>query len=289
MKQRSNEWHKFRKGHIGSSDIAVIMGISQWSTIYKLWLDKTHDVEEHDNPAMEYGRRMESTVLEMYNSRTDDPMMPTGTPLVYNKWPIASVSLDGINIDCDKICEIKCPRRAVIEMAQNGELPTYYMAQVQWQLMVTGAKSCDFVVYDSAINDIIIVNVLPDPIAFATMLEAAKEFWEFVQSMQAPERTMKDHEQIESPVFSSLAKEYIGVDERIKELELIKKALKEKLLKESDEKPVQGFGLKVSFVSGRKSVDMASLKAAYMISEEAMKAFQKEGKGYWTINISDAP
>lgn len=47
----------------------------------------------------------------------------------------------------DKIIEIKCPAiKNYIRMA-TGKIPAQYMIQIQYNLFITGAKSCDFVVY----------------------------------------------------------------------------------------------------------------------------------------------
>ena len=47
----------------------------------------------------------------------------------------------------DKIIEIKCPAiKNYIRMAM-GKIPTQYVIQCQYNMLITGAKSCDFVVY----------------------------------------------------------------------------------------------------------------------------------------------
>jgi hypothetical protein len=47
----------------------------------------------------------------------------------------------------DKIIEIKCPAvKNYIRMA-TGKIPTQYVIQCQYNMLITGAKSCDFVVY----------------------------------------------------------------------------------------------------------------------------------------------
>lgn len=66
-----------------------------------------------------------------------------------------------IKTPIEKIIEIKCPAaKNYIKMAK-GKLPTQYEVQVQYNLFVTGAKSCDFVVYHPAFK-LSVQNIKPD-------------------------------------------------------------------------------------------------------------------------------
>lgn len=46
-----------------------------------------------------------------------------------------------------KIIEIKCPNLRNYMKMVNGIIPPVYMTQIQFNMLITGAKSCDFVVY----------------------------------------------------------------------------------------------------------------------------------------------
>ena len=47
-----------RRGYIGSSDIAAIIGLSPFKTAYEVWEEKVADSwEETDNPILRRGRR----------------------------------------------------------------------------------------------------------------------------------------------------------------------------------------------------------------------------------------
>ena len=46
-----------------------------------------------------------------------------------------------------KIIEIKCPEiKNYLKMAK-GKIPPLYITQVQYNMLITGAKSCDFIIY----------------------------------------------------------------------------------------------------------------------------------------------
>ena len=61
----SEEQRLARRSSIGSSDMAAIMGYSPYRNAYDVWLEKTGQLEDSDNPseAMELGTEMESVVL----------------------------------------------------------------------------------------------------------------------------------------------------------------------------------------------------------------------------------
>lgn len=61
-----------RRGFIGSSDIAAIIGLSPFKTAYELWEEKTADTwEESDNPILRRGRRAEPFLLETLKGEFD--------------------------------------------------------------------------------------------------------------------------------------------------------------------------------------------------------------------------
>lgn len=54
-----------------------------------------------------------------------------------------------------KIIEIKCPEiKNYLKMAK-GKIPPVYMTQMQFNMLITGAKSCDFVIYHPSMRLII--------------------------------------------------------------------------------------------------------------------------------------
>lgn len=54
-----------------------------------------------------------------------------------------------------KIIEIKCPEiKNYLKMAK-GKIPPIYMTQMQFNMLITGAKSCDFVIYHPSMRLII--------------------------------------------------------------------------------------------------------------------------------------
>lgn len=112
--------------------------------------------------AMERGTMLESVARDAYMADTFEDVREVG--FVDLEDLRAGCSPDGCVFDGDKIekiIEIKCPAaKNYIKMAK-GKLPTQYEVQVQYNLFVTGAKSCDFVVYHPAFK-LSVQNIKPD-------------------------------------------------------------------------------------------------------------------------------
>lgn len=112
--------------------------------------------------AMERGTMLESVARESYMAETFEDVCEVG--FVDLEELRAGCSPDGCVFAGDKIekiIEIKCPAaKNYIKMAK-GKLPTQYEVQVQYNLFVTGAKSCDFVVYHPEFK-LSVQNIKPD-------------------------------------------------------------------------------------------------------------------------------
>lgn len=67
-----DEWLAARRGGLGASDMAVIMGVSPWQSAYGLWAEKTGAIELSADQieAMEWGLALEDDILDAYSRRT---------------------------------------------------------------------------------------------------------------------------------------------------------------------------------------------------------------------------
>lgn len=82
----------------------------------------------------------EPFIDDVYYEKTENGK----TEIVYGK-PKNYIMRDLDKID--KIIEIKCPEiKNYLRMA-SGKIPPLYITQMQFNMLITGAKSCDFVVY----------------------------------------------------------------------------------------------------------------------------------------------
>lgn len=148
------EWLSHRHTGIGASEIAGCMGlpsIAHRSSPLKVFMEKSGALEPEDLSdveAIEWGHVMEPVIAQRYAARTGRPVI-TGRRgrhqvLRSKAHPWALCSLDFWTADNDdgaelRPLEIKNVSAFLAEDWLNGT-PEYYYAQIQQQLLVTGAR-----------------------------------------------------------------------------------------------------------------------------------------------------
>jgi len=147
LTQGSPEWLDYRRSRRNASETAAVMGLSPWSTPYQLWLEKTGRASAKVTQAMQRGTDLEPAARAAYEDQTGLIMQP----LVLEAGQY-SASLDGMTLDGDLVLEIKCPLRGtrsdLWQDVLGGQVPEHYLAQVQHQLMVTGAALAHLWIFD---------------------------------------------------------------------------------------------------------------------------------------------
>jgi putative phage-type endonuclease len=156
MRQRTPAWRTARLGKVTGSRIADVIartkaGYSTSRANYatQLVCERLTGVpaETYVSPAMQWGIDHEADALRLYEFECDVDVSPVGF-LGHPGVPLAGASPDGL-VGCSGLVEIKCPLTAThIETLSGRAPPSKYLAQVQWQLAVTGRSWCDFVSYD---------------------------------------------------------------------------------------------------------------------------------------------
>lgn len=162
------EWLSLRAGKFTGSDFYQYMSIlkekidketkekkadlsdTAESNLYKKVLESMGEV--FDSPrseAMERGNDLEPIARAEYIGDTFNDVQE----VAFVDWEKlrAGCSPDGVIYGQDKeivkIIEIKCPEiKNYIKMAK-GKIPKLYECQMQYNMLITGAKSCDFVIY----------------------------------------------------------------------------------------------------------------------------------------------
>jgi putative phage-type endonuclease len=173
--QGSPEWLDYRKTMRNASETPAVLGISPWVTPYGLWLVKTGRSTQATNEAMVHGTTLEPEARAAYEERTGHIM----NPLVLQDGAY-SASLDGITLAGDLILEVKCPFRGkaspLWKQAKEGTVPDHYAAQVQHQLMVSGATTAHLWVY--AEGDGMLVTLQRDE----DLMQRIRDGWEVFQT-----------------------------------------------------------------------------------------------------------
>lgn len=156
MEQRSTEWFTARLGKVTASRVADVIAKTKtgYSTSRENYMAQLvcermtgTQGESYNNAAMQWGTDQEPLARAAYEAAKDVLVDEVGFvvhPTINN----AGASPDGLVGD-DGLIEIKCPNTAThIDTLLSDKVPNKYNTQMQWQLVCTGRKWCDFVSFD---------------------------------------------------------------------------------------------------------------------------------------------
>ena len=158
IEQQTPEWYSAKLGRFSGSDFHIFLGNSQskddklWEKLSeRKWFDS--DNEEFYSQYTERGKVLEHEARRLYSAINDCEVKQVG--LVeedgeFDTWAVCSP--DGL-VGEDGIIEIKCPvAKYFTQYTTEGSnkyayIKPEYKTQVQFNLLVTGRKWCDFIYY----------------------------------------------------------------------------------------------------------------------------------------------
>ena len=154
--QGSEAWFAERAGHCTASRAADVLarikaGEAAVRRKYRIQLVTERltgiPVSGYQNAAMQWGTQTEPYGREAYEVETGAMVQQVGF-LKHPEVAWCGASPDGC-VDDDGLIEIKCPESTThLEWMDAERVPPEHVAQIQFQLWVTGRKYCDFVSYD---------------------------------------------------------------------------------------------------------------------------------------------
>lgn len=189
LSQGSPEWLKWREDGIGGSEAGSVMGVNPYCDAYELWQRKLGLLPPVEvNEAMERGHKLEPEAREIFELETGLIMNPAC--YVHDDYSFVRSSLDGISVDERILLEIKCPGLKNHIEALSGKIKPYYYAQMQHQLLTTGAELCYYFSY----TDLLEVDgwtsppieVRRDEEYIKRLLEREQKFWDCVLTETPP-------------------------------------------------------------------------------------------------------
>jgi len=185
MEQRSEEWFQARLGKVTASRVADVLakiksGESASRRNYKIQLVSERLTGERQetyiNQAMQDGIDREVFARDRYIQQFGEV-----EEVGFVKHPTleAGASPDGM-VGEDGILEIKCPMGSThTETLMTQDVPSRYIPQIQFQLLVTGRKWCDFVSYNPMFPEhlqIFVKRVEADPVYQKELESEVKQF-----------------------------------------------------------------------------------------------------------------
>lgn len=279
LEQGSPEWLEWRKGGIGSSDIATIMGSNPYATPYALWEEKCGVAKNFEgNQFTEFGNKWEPVAVEKAAFDLYCDFKPV---CVEDEISIFKASLDGYDKKQKIVLEIKCPATPVtLEKAKDADTHEKWIMQLQWSMGIVGAERGYLGIWDAAEEKVILFEHFPDRDLFLIMQSRAQEFWEHVKCFTPPDQTAADYILVDDARLEDLLEEYQTVSQDISALDKEKKRLKNEIVEYGDDGNFKCGGFKICRTAPRKSYDLEKMKEDGIDIDKYLKPL---GIGYYRI------
>ena len=189
-------WLEKRMHYVTGTDAGKLIGVSPWGGKFAVWLDKTgRAAPVVETPAMKAGKKFESAILQTYAEEMNCKLEHVdGYNLITcDKYPRLGASLDGWNHDLQIPVDAKNIKWKNEKWgdAWTDQFPEYYKAQLQVQMMVTGATFAHLAVMFSG-QDFFIYSMEYDEDMAQKILDASDEFWPYVERDKMPEADGSD-------------------------------------------------------------------------------------------------
>ena len=148
--QGEEKWFDLRRGKITASVISMINGVrgigkTAESLAIRIAYEAmtSFDVERFMTFDTVRGNELEPVAIAAYEDDTSQRVLNGG----FFELGDLGVSPDG-RVGKDGLVEVKCPRyKNHMKVLKSQTIDPQYIGQVQFQLMVTGRKWCDFISY----------------------------------------------------------------------------------------------------------------------------------------------
>lgn len=273
LQQGSPEWLAYRLSRRNASESAAVLGLSPWTTPYQLWLLKTGRAESKVTQAMQRGTDLEPAARAAYEDQTGLVMQP----LVLEAGGY-SASLDGMTLDGDLVLEIKCPLRGtrsdLWQDVLGGQVPEHYQAQVQHQLMVTGAELAHLFVFDGAKG--ILHAIERDEALMARIQEAWDDFQQYLDSDTPPPLTEADMVIRTDAAWCDAAEAYAAVKREAEAVALRLESARQAVIALAQHPREQGAGVTVTRFWKQGNVDYKRVPALQGLDLDAYRGKARE-------------
>ena len=191
----TKEQRERRRSHIGSSDVAAIIGADPWRTAADVYWSKVGDLaDDRPNAAMQLGNRMEKPILDFAEEKFGP--LHRDVEMIDEEYSLLVANLDGLLQDRCEVVEAKyVGPRGVDNWGQDGsdEVPDHVFLQTQFQMRVA----------DAAVAHVVAAIVRPEGLSFEcfhvgrdedtidSIVTAVLGFWKhWVQTKTAPPKSL---------------------------------------------------------------------------------------------------
>lgn len=280
VQQGSAAWKAFRNQHFTASDAAAILEIEgAYRSKESVLSEKKYGYKELLNAFTRQifadGHAAEDSARAIIEEQYGIALAPVVEVLDGTK---LAASYDGITLDGETLWEHKHftgSKRAQnrLELARAGAVADYDLAQIQQQLLVSGAQKCLFTVSDGTAAVMATVEVLPDNVWFARIRDGWAAF----------ERDLAAYSEDAPEGWNDYAQELLLIREQIAELSeretLLKKQL-EALAEQTGREKIAGGGVTCTKVTRKGAVDYSKIPE---LAGVELDKYRKKESIFWKI------
>lgn len=220
VEQNTQEWLEQRKKLIGGSDVPIIMGVSPWKTPLQLWEEKTGkrmEDTESKKFIFQKGHRLEDRARKILELKTGVDFPPK--VVRHSELEYCQVSLDGLSLDNNAICEIKYVGEETYDRCLDEDyVPEHYYPQLQYQMLATGLEENLFVAYSEKRDEIKTILVPVDKDYIRNMIKVCNKFYSNLIEGVAPEVSQKDYVTVKRKVMLEAMAYYSQLDKEAKKI-----------------------------------------------------------------------
>lgn len=237
-----------RRTFIGASDAPIILGLSNWSSPFQLYLEKTGQVEKEDLDKVERimaGKLMEAVIADMYTWKYGEKLRRVNERKIRTDYGFPMVAQidrkkEGARVDV----EIKNVNEfGKDEWGEEGsdDIPLYYYAQVQHQLEVLGYNDAEVVPMIGG-NRIRKYYIIRNNEFIQQMVIAEQNFWNRIKTLTPPDPISVDEASLRwskaraatvegTEIHGKLAARYLEINDVTKQLKEEQESIKLELQK----------------------------------------------------------
>lgn len=182
--QGSQEWINLRAGRFTATEASTLKTAGKGLETIALekavwWLTGEPAERNFETPAMLWGKEWEPVAAEEYQKTVWQEVQTVGFCELDE---YAGCSPDRLVGD-DGLCEIKCKQpKNHLQTVLSGKIDSAHYGQMQFQLLVTGRKWCDYVCFCPFFKEKLFVKrVFPDKEYQEAILEGLKKGKELIQ------------------------------------------------------------------------------------------------------------
>ena len=186
-----------KRNFIGGTDVAAILGLSQYRTPYEVWDEKKNGNNPFTgNQFTEWGTRLEPVIIQKFQDDNDVEVVDNNKKFIHSDHPFLGCHPDGLfeKKGETRLLEVKTVGSNAFKHWGN-DVPLEYYCQIQHNMMITNTKKAvlAYFVLDTRLYDEIEINFDQEFVTKQTAFLV--EWWSrYIDGDEIPTKVVADYE-----------------------------------------------------------------------------------------------